>query len=61
VSTDRPAATRHRTTELSVTGPVEMVRAAVPVLRPLVMAVIVTALIMIGLPAVLALGAAAGT
>lgn len=38
-----------------------MLRAAVPFVRPLLMAAVATALIMIGLPAVLALGAAAGT
>jgi len=39
----------------------EMLRAAVPFIRPLVIAVLVTALIMIGLPAVLAMGSGAGT
>jgi hypothetical protein len=39
----------------------DMVRGALPFLRALLMAAIVTALILIGLPAVLALGAAAGS
>lgn len=61
MSTDRASTNRHSSAEPSVTGAVEMLRAAVPFVRPLLMAAVATALIMIGLPAVLALGAAAGT
>jgi hypothetical protein len=61
MSTDRPMATRHRTAPVSVTRPVDIIRASIPLIRSLFMAAVATALIMIGLPAVLALGAAAGT
>lgn len=61
MSTDRASTNRHTSAGPSVTGAVEMLRAAIPFVRPLVIAAIVTALIMVGLPAVLALGAAAGT
>ena len=55
------APARHSAGRLSVNSAVEMLRAAMPFIRPLVVAVLVTALIMIGLPAVLAMGAGAGT
>ncbi|HSH22293.1 MAG TPA: hypothetical protein VK992_06745 [Candidatus Caenarcaniphilales bacterium] len=61
MSTESSSVERHSVAEPSVTRAVETLRAAMPFVRPLVLAVIATALIMIGLPAVLALGAAAGT
>ena len=58
---DDHAPARNNASRRSVTGTMEIVRGAMPYLRSLVLAIVVTALILIGLPAVLALGAAAGT
>lgn len=49
---------RHTADGLPVTGSMTTFRAAVPLLRALILAGIVTALIMIGLPAVLAIASA---
>ena len=49
---------RHTVDVMPVTRSMALLRAAVPFLRALVLAGIVTALIMIGLPAVLAIAAA---
>jgi hypothetical protein len=49
---------RHRGPWSGVTGQMGIMRAALPFVRSLFFAAVATALIMIGLPAVLALGAA---
>lgn len=51
---------RHSESDPSVTGAMGLLRAALPYVRPLLMAILATVLILIGLPAVLALGAATG-
>lgn len=51
---------RHINARNPVQGSMEWGDLALPLVRTLVLAVVVTALIMFGLPAVLALGAAAG-
>jgi hypothetical protein len=48
---------RHTADGLSVTGSMALLRAAAPFIRALILAGIVTALIMFGLPAVLAIAA----
>lgn len=53
----RPAG-RHSAGWLGVTGTMGILRAALPFVRSLFLAAVVTGLIMVGLPAVLALGAA---
>jgi hypothetical protein len=57
VSADRAA--RHTDRALDVPLPMESVRAAFPIIRALVLATIVTLLIMVGLPQLLAAAAAA--
>ena len=52
---------RHRSDGLDVTRSMTVLRAAAPFLRALILATIVTALIMVGLPAVLAIAAASST
>lgn len=52
------AVSRHSADGLRVTGSMTVLRAAVPFIRALILATVVTALIMIGLPAVLAIAAA---
>ena len=49
---------RHTTDVLPVTGTMARFRAAVPFIRALILAGIVTILIMVGLPAVLAIASA---
>lgn len=61
VRTEERSGSRNISSRPGVTATMDMVRGALPFLRPLLMAAIVTALILIGLPAVLALGAAAGS
>ena len=51
---------RHTDSEETVTGPMAFLRAALPIVRPLLLAVVATLLILIGLPALLAAGAAGG-
>ena len=57
VSADRAA--RHTDRALDVPMPMDTVRAAFPIIRALILATIVTALIMVGLPQLLAAAAAA--
>jgi hypothetical protein len=57
---DRLAGNRHSQPEPSVTGAMDLLRAVLPYVRPLLLAILATVIILIGLPAVLALGAAAG-
>ncbi len=49
---------RHTDSEETVTGPMALLRAVLPIVRPLLLAVLATILILVGLPALLAAGAA---
>lgn len=61
MTADERSSARNISVQATVTGAMEMLRGVLPFVRPIVLAAIATALIMIGLPTVLALGAAAGT
>jgi len=50
---------RHSSDGLPVTGSMTRFHSAVPLIRALILAAVVTALIMVGLPAVLAIASAA--